>query len=219
MTRLVVLISGRGSNFCALAEAVDRHELNAQIVLVVSNCPEAAGIDEARRRGIPVAVIDHTAYADRQEFDRAVAKRISAVNPEWVVLAGFMRILSDEFIEKFAGCMVNIHPSLLPAYPGLHSHRRALADGVSEHGATVHLVTTELDGGPLLGRVRVPVCVGDTETMLNERVLQQEHRLYPWVLNLLIEQRLQWDQHARQLLLDGEPCDGVELQQTEMNSA
>jgi len=217
LNRLVVLLSGRGSNFCALADAVDRRELNAEIVLVVSNRTAAKGVVEARRRGIPVAVIEHTDYADRLEFDRQVAERVLAANADWVVLAGFMRILSDAFIDEFAGRLVNIHPSLLPAYRGLHTHRRVLADGVREHGATVHLVTSSLDGGPVLGRVTIPVLGDDTEVTLGDRVLQQEHRLYPWVLNMLLEKRLLWDESTRQLLLDGELCDGVELEQAELN--
>lgn len=206
------MISGRGSNFCAIADAIEKRELNAQIVLVLSNRAEVGGVEEARRRGLPVTVVEQADYADRLGFDLAVAQRIAAAEPDWVVLAGFMRILSDAFVEQFAGRLINIHPSLLPAYPGLHSHRRALADGVFEHGATVHLVTKELDGGPALGRVRLPVLADDTETTLADRVLSGEHRLYPWVLNLLVEQRLRWDESAGELLLDGDPCAGLELE-------
>jgi phosphoribosylglycinamide formyltransferase-1 len=211
LSRLVVLLSGRGSNFCALADAVEQGQLKAEIVLVVSNRATAGGLDEARRRGIPVAVIEHSNYPDRSAFDQQLAQQVLAVSPDWVVLAGFMRILSSEFIDQFAGRLVNIHPSLLPAYPGLHTHRRALADGVDEHGATVHLVTEALDGGPVLGRVTVPVCKGDTEATLAERVLRQEHRLYPWVLSRLLEQRLQWDPLRGQLFSDGMPSSGIEL--------
>ena len=206
-----MLLSGRGSNFCALADAVEQGQLKAEIVLVVSNRATAGGLNEARRRGIPVAVIEHSNYPDRLAFDQQLAQQVLAVSPDWVLLAGFMRILSSEFIDQFAGRLVNIHPSLLPAYPGLHTHRRALADGVSEHGATVHLVTEALDGGPVLGRVTVPVCKGDTEAILAERVLRQEHRLYPWVLSRLLEQRLQWDRESGQLFSDGMPSTGIEL--------
>ena len=206
-----MLLSGRGSNFCALADAVEQRQLNAEIVLVVSNRAAAGGLVEARKRGVSVAVIEHSDYPDRLEFDQRLAQRVLAASPDWVVLAGFMRILSDGFIDQFVGRLVNIHPSLLPAYPGLHTHRRALADGVSEHGATVHLVTQSLDGGPVLGRVKVPVVDGDTETTLSERVLEQEHRLYPWILNRLLEQRLEWDQVSGQLLSDGLPSVGIEL--------
>ncbi len=211
MTRLVVLISGRGSNFCAIDEAIDRGELPARIVLVISTRATNGGVTEARRRGIDVQVIEPGAYPDRDQFDNALARQIQAAQPDWIVLAGFMRILGDNFIRKFTGRLVNIHPSLLPAYPGLHTHRQALADGADEHGATVHMVSTDLDDGLVLGRVRVAVLKSDTETTLAARVLGQEHRLYPWVLNQLIAHRLQWDENLRQLQVDGEPGAALEL--------
>ncbi|MEL0082506.1 MAG: phosphoribosylglycinamide formyltransferase [Gammaproteobacteria bacterium] len=211
MTRLVVLISGRGSNLVAIANAIERRELDAEIVAVISSRPQALGLEEARNRAIPALVVDHRDFDDRQEFDRALAEKINEYRPDWVVLAGFMRILSAEFIARFPACMTNIHPSLLPAYPGLETHKRALADGVSEHGATVHLVSNELDGGPVLGRVRVPLLAGDTEATLADRVLHQEHRLYPRVLQLLVSGRLRWDAECEALRLDGEGCDPVEI--------
>ena len=218
MKRLVVLISGRGSNLAAIAEAIERRELNAKIVLVVSSRGQVEGLIEARKRNIPVAVIDHAVYPDRLEFDQVLAETIMVINPDWVVLAGFMRILGDAFINKFADRMVNIHPSLLPAYPGLHSHRHVLADGVLEHGATVHLVTNELDGGPVLGRATVPVLADDTELALADRVLRQEHRLYPLILNLLVEGRLRWHAESKKLWLDGEPCGVVQIESKDVDS-
>ena len=210
LKRLVLLISGRGSNFIAIADAIDRNELRAEIVLVVSNRVDATGLELARARGLPVAVIESAAYADREQFDQALAVRLAQAEPDWIVLAGFMRILSDSFINRFAGRIVNVHPSLLPAFPGLHTHKRVLEAGLAEHGASVHLVTAQLDGGPLLGQVTMPVHSDDNEASLAQRLLVHEHRLYPEVLKLLVSGRLLWNAEAG-LTLDGEPSDGVRI--------
>ena len=152
-------------------------------VLVASNTPGAAGLDWAQARGIVTAVVDHRTFgADRAGFESALQKCLNAVHPDILCLAGFMRILTPEFVRRHQGRMLNIHPSLLPKYPGLHTHRRALEAGDTEVGCTVHEVTPELDSGPILGQVRVPVLAGDTEQTLAARVLAQEHRLYPAVL-------------------------------------
>ena len=205
-----MLISGRGSNFLAIADAIASLELAAEIVLVVSNRVDAVGLELAGQRGLDVAVVESRGYDDRQQFDKALADRLAVVNPDWIVLAGFMRILSDVFIDRFAGRIVNIHPSLLPAFPGLHTHKRVLEAGLSEHGASIHLVTAELDGGPLLGQVALQVGVDESESSLAQRVLMNEHRLYPAVLKLLVSGRLVWDQQAG-LRLDGEPTIGVRM--------
>ena len=205
-----MLISGRGSNFLAIADAIASLELAAEIVLVVSNRVDAVGLELAGQRGLDVAVVESRGYDDRQQFDKALADRLAVVNPDWIVLAGFMRILSDVFIDRFAGRIVNIHPSLLPAFPGLHTHKRVLEAGLSEHGASIHLVTAELDGGPLLGQVALQVGVDESESSLAQRVLMNEHRLYPAVLKLLVSGRLVWDQQAG-LRLDGEPTIGIRM--------
>lgn len=209
--RLVVVISGRGSNFVAIADAIEAGQLPATIELVVADRSSAAGLAEARRRQLPTAIVDYTSYEQRELFDQALAERIASANPDWVVLAGFMRILGCAVVERFAGRMLNIHPSLLPAYPGLNTHQRVIDDGGEKHGATVHLVTGELDGGPILGQVEVAVSPQDNALLLADRVLNQEHRLYPWVLKLLLEGRMVWTPGAG-LALDGVPVpDGVLL--------
>lgn len=154
----------------------------ARPVLVLSNQPSAAGLDKARRRGVETAVIDHRTFETREAFDAAVNTRLETAAPDILCLAGFMRILTPVFTERWAGKALNIHPSLLPKYPGLHTHRRALEAGDAEAGCTVHLVTSVLDDGPILGQARVPIRAGDTAEMLAERVLPLEHRLYPAVL-------------------------------------
>lgn len=179
MRRITVLISGRGSNLRALADATARNAIDGAIVQVVSNRPDAAGLALARERGIPGTVIDHTNFATRASFDAALADAVAASRPDLVVLAGFMRVLDAEFVRANAGRMLNIHPSLLPAYPGLHTHRRALADGVRVHGCTVHFVTPAVDTGPIVAQAAVAVRDGDDETTLAERVLAAEHRLLP----------------------------------------
>jgi phosphoribosylglycinamide formyltransferase-1 len=179
MKNIVILISGRGSNMMAIAQACASEGWNARIAAVISNRPDAAGLADAARRGIATAVVDHRAHADRAAFDAALAEAINAFAPDLVVLAGFMRILSAEFVNRYAGRMLNIHPSLLPAFTGLHTHRRAIEAGCKLAGTTVHVVTPELDHGPIVAQAAVPVLEGDTEETLAARVTAAEHILYP----------------------------------------
>ncbi len=183
--RVVVLISGRGSNLGALLEA----QLPLQVVAVISPRADAAGLGLAQVRGIPTRVIPAEGYAGRTDFDQALQQAIDGFAPDLVVLAGFMRILTPEFVAHYQGRLVNIHPSLLPAFPGLHTHRRALAEGVAVHGCTVHFVTPELDRGPIVAQGVVPVVPGDDEATLAARVLFMEHRLFPYVLRAWAESR------------------------------
>lgn len=178
-TRVVVLISGSGSNLQALVDAAANADYPAQIVAVISNKSDAYGLVRAQNSGIATAVLDHKAFASREEFDAALRDKIDSYQPDLVVLAGFMRILTADFVNHYLGRMLNIHPSLLPLYPGLHTHRRAIEAGDATHGATVHFVTAELDGGPAVVQAEVPVEQGDTEELLAKRVLAQEHRIYP----------------------------------------
>ena len=175
MKSLVILISGRGSNMQALLEA--GYPLDS--ITVISNNPNAAGLEIARKHGVATAVLDHRSFPDRETFDAALAEKIDACNPELVALAGFMRILSDCFVQRYQGRLMNIHPSLLPAFPGLGTHARALQEGVKIHGCTVHFVTPALDHGPIVIQAAIPVLPGDTEQMLANRVLALEHRIYP----------------------------------------
>lgn len=186
MTSVVILISGRGSNMRSIVDA----GLPADIRAVISNRPDAAGLAYARDRGIATEVVDHTAYPDRAAFDAALAACIDRHAPDLVVLAGFMRILTPGFVEHYRGRMINIHPSLLPAFTGLHTHRRAIEAGCRVAGVTVHFVTGELDGGPIIAQAAVPVLAGDSETTLAARVLVQEHLLYPQVVRWFIDGRL-----------------------------
>ncbi|WP_043539260.1 phosphoribosylglycinamide formyltransferase [Salinarimonas rosea] len=177
-----ILISGRGSNMVALLAAARDPDYPARIVLVLSNRPDAGGLSLAREAGIPTAVVDHAAYPDRESFDAALDARLREAGVELVVLAGFMRILTEGFVRAWEGRMINIHPSLLPAFRGTRTHERALAAGVAEHGCTVHHVVPELDAGPTIAQARVPVLPGDTPETLAERVLAEEHTLYPRAL-------------------------------------
>ncbi len=186
MKNLVILISGRGSNMQAI---LDSH-LPARMAAVISNNSDAAGLATAAARGIATAVIDHRLFPDRATFDAARADAIDAHRPDLVVLAGFMRIFTDRFIERYAGRLINIHPALLPAFTGLHTHRRVLEAGAKVHGCTVHFVTAQLDHGPIVIQAAVPVLAHDTEETLAARVLQQEHRIYPQALRWFCEDRL-----------------------------
>lgn len=181
MKRVAILISGGGSNMLALVQDMTGDH-PARPVLVASNDPTAGGLARAEALGIPTAAVDHRAFPSREAFEDALADKIDAARPDLICLAGFMRILTPGFIRRYQGRMLNIHPSLLPKYPGLHTHARALAAGDAEAGCTVHEVTAELDAGPILGQARVPVLPGDTEATLAARVLTMEHRLYPAVL-------------------------------------
>jgi phosphoribosylglycinamide formyltransferase-1 len=180
--RVAILISGGGSNMIKLVESMTG-EHPARAVIVGSNDPQAAGLARAAAMGVPTFAVDHRAHkGNRAAFEAALLKPLLAARPDILCLAGFMRILTPDFVQLFAGRMLNIHPSLLPKYPGLHTHQRALDAGDAEAGASVHLVTPELDAGPILGQARVPVRPGDTADTLAARVLTQEHRLYPQVL-------------------------------------
>jgi phosphoribosylglycinamide formyltransferase-1 len=185
--RTAVLISGRGSNMMALVEAARDRAYPAEIVCAVSNRADARGLDFAAAHGIPAKVIDHKAYAAREDFEAALDGYLRSMQVEIIALAGFMRVLTAGFIAGWEGRMINIHPSLLPAYKGLHTHERALADGAKVHGCSVHLVTPELDGGPVLMQAEVPVLPGDTPETLSARVLKEEHKLYPRALAMLAE--------------------------------
>ena len=201
--RVAVLLSGRGSNFQSLLTASLEGSLGGQISLVVSNRPGAGGLTIAQRAGIETALIDHQRYTTREAFDQDLAGVVDSALPDLIVLAGFMRILTPEFVARFAGRLMNIHPSLLPLYPGLHTHQRALDNGDSHAGATVHYVTGELDGGPPVLQARVPVNSGDDADALAARVLQVEHRIYPTAINWHLSGRLTW--HGGSLLKDGAP--------------
>lgn len=190
MLSIVVLVSGSGSNLQAIIDSIAAGHLKARIAGVLSNKADAYGLVRAQQAGIATAVLAHTAYADRESFDAAMMAKIDDWQPDVVVLAGFMRILTPGFVQHFEGRLVNIHPSLLPKYKGLHTHQRALENGDSEHGCSVHFVSAELDGGPVIGQAVVPVLPGDNETLLTERVHKSEHRLYPEVLVLMADGRL-----------------------------
>lgn len=190
MKNIVVLISGNGSNLQAIIDACKQKKINATIRAVFSNKAEAFGLERAREAGIPAHVLTADLSASREAFDRELMQEIDAYAPDVVVLAGYMRILSPAFVEHFAGRLLNIHPSLLPKYPGLHTHRQALENGDTEHGTSVHFVTDELDGGPVILQAKVPVFAGDTEDDVTARVQTQEHAIYPLVVSWLIEGRL-----------------------------
>lgn len=199
--RLAVLISGRGSNLLAIAAAGAEGRLDADVVLVVSDVSDAGGLDAARERGIETLAIP---WAGRTAFEAALGPALDEAKPDLVVLAGFMRVLSADFVARYTGRMINIHPSLLPAYKGLHTHERVLAAGEPEHGASVHLVTAALDGGPVLLQARVPVEAGDTPQSLSARVQRKEHIIYPQVI--------QWIAEGRLKCVDGKPWfDGAPL--------
>ena len=184
-----VLISGRGSNLQALLDACADPAFPAEIALVISNVAGAQGLDHAKAAGVPTLVIDHKGFPDRESFDAKMDEALRAAGVELVCLAGFMRLLSTGFVEGWRGKMINIHPSLLPAFKGLHTHAQALAAGVAEHGCTVHWVTPALDDGPAILQGKVPVLAGDTEESLAARVLEIEHRIYPEALRLIAEKR------------------------------
>jgi len=202
MKSVVILISGRGSNMEALLKAVARGELPVRIAAVISNRPDAKGLETAAAQGVPTAVVDHKAYAGREAFDAALAQCIDAYAPDLVVLAGFMRILTEGFVRHFEGRLLNIHPSLLPSFPGLHTHQRALEEGVRIHGCTVHFVTPALDHGPVVVQAAVPVLDGDDEAALAARVLEQEHVVYPLAVRWFAEGRLRLD--GGRVRFDGE---------------
>ena len=186
---IVVLISGRGSNL----EALLQQELDGDIVAVISNRPDAGGLEHARQHGIDAIGLDHRQYADRSHFDTELIKQIDSYSPKLVVLAGYMRLLSGSFVSRYAGRLINIHPSLLPSFTGLHTHQRALDEGVRMHGCTVHFVTAELDHGPIIIQAAVPVMPHDTAAALAARVLTQEHRIFPQAVRWFMQGRLTID--------------------------
>jgi phosphoribosylglycinamide formyltransferase-1 len=190
MKNIVILISGRGSNMEALIRARDAGELPVNIAAVISNRADAKGLATAEAAGIATRVVDHKAFADRAAFDAGLAECIDAFSPDLVVLAGFMRILTEGFVRHYEGRLLNIHPSLLPAFPGLHTHQKAIDEGVRIHGCTVHFVTPALDHGPVVLQAAVPVLDGDDEDALAARVLQQEHCIYPLAVRWFAEGRL-----------------------------
>ena len=190
MKNIVILISGRGSNMEAVVRALEAEGWPARIAAVISNKPDAGGLAFAQARGIPTAVVPSKTFATRAEFDAKLQETIDVFQPDLVVLAGFMRILTAPFVEHYAGRMLNIHPSLLPLFPGLHTHQQALEAGCVEHGATVHFVTAELDHGPAVLQARIPVLPGDTEATLATRLLVEEHKIYPRAVRLFVEDRL-----------------------------
>ena len=203
LARITILISGRGSNMAALIDAVLEGRIAGAVTHVISNRPDAAGLDFARRHGIATSVVDHRAFASREAFDAALAETIDSGEPDLIVLAGFMRILGRAFVERYQGRMLNIHPSLLPAYPGTDTHARALADGAARHGCTVHFVTAEVDGGPIVAQAEVSVLPGDDADTLAARVLEQEHRLLPEVIGWFCAGRIALE-NGRVTVVDAE---------------
>lgn len=193
MKRIVILISGRGSNMEAILRTAAAEQWPAQIVAVISNKADALGLKTAESEGIPAVAVEHRQYPDRERFDEALAEAIDRFAPDLVVLAGFMRILTPGFVHRYHGRLLNIHPSLLPSFPGLDTHRQALQAGVKFHGATVHFVTPELDHGPIVDQAAVPVFDSDTESTLAARVLEQEHVIYPRAVRDFVEGRMWLD--------------------------
>lgn len=201
--RIVVLLSGSGSNLQAIIDQVHQTNVPAEIVAVISNRPNVKGLERAQKAGIPALTLDHKSFTSREDFDQALKGMIDEHNPDLVVLAGFMRILTPEFVEHYHGRMLNIHPSLLPDYKGINTHQRVIGDGKTEHGVSVHFVTAELDGGPVVKQARVPVYADDTADKLAARVLVQEHIIYPEVITWFVAERLTLE--SNQPLLDNQP--------------
>lgn len=188
--RIVILISGSGTNMLNIAEQCAEQRVAGKVVAVIANKADAAGIAKAAELGLETAVLAHGDFASREAYDQALAELVASYQPDVVVLAGFMRILTAEFVQPFQGRLLNIHPSLLPKYKGLHTHERALANGDTEHGVSVHFVTEELDGGPVILQAKIPIFDGDTIDDLQQRVHEQEYRMYPLVVNWLCSERL-----------------------------
>ncbi len=193
MKKLVILISGRGSNMEAVVRACAREQWPAQVAAVIANRPDAAGLLFAASQDIPTAVVDHRLFSDREAFDAALARTIDGFAPDLLVLAGFLRVLTDGFVDRYAGRMLNVHPSLLPSFPGLKTHQQALDAGVRLHGASVHFVTPQLDHGPIVAQAAVPVLAGDDAASLAARVLATEHIIYPRAVRWFVEGRLALD--------------------------
>jgi len=194
MKKIVILISGRGSNLAAILEAQQVRAWEAKVTHVISNQPDAPGIAIAQKFGVPVTIIDHKSFANRSLYDQALLEKTRNFEPDLVVLAGYMRILSSDFVQNFSGKLINIHPSLLPSFPGLNTHRAALTAGVKWHGATVHFVTEDLDVGPIIAQGIVPVLQSDTEETLASRVFVIEHFIYPQAIEWFIREQLVLEQ-------------------------
>lgn len=216
--RVVVLISGSGSNLQTLIDGQNNGSLPIDIVAVISNKPDVLGLERAKKAGIPALLINHKDYPDRETFDHALKQHIQQYQPDLIVLAGFMRILTGDFVRAFQGRMLNIHPSLLPKYQGLHTHQRALDAGDDCHGVTVHFVTEELDGGPTIIQAIVPIIEKDTAETLAKRVQAQEHVIYPLAVDWFAQQRLSL--HNNTVLLDNEtlPPQGYQIDSRDKNS-
>jgi len=209
MPNIVILISGRGSNMGALLDAADQQKLGGQVKLVVSNRPNATGLQVAAERGVDTRTLDHTQFPDRESFDAALRDLVATANPDLVILAGFMRILTPVFVDAFVGRLINIHPSLLPLYPGLNTHQRAIEAGDAFAGATVHYVTSELDGGPPILQAREAIQPGDTPETLSNRILELEHQIYALAAHWHLSGRLRFASGTA--TLDGEllPATGM----------
>ncbi|HWV15230.1 MAG TPA: phosphoribosylglycinamide formyltransferase [Cellvibrio sp.] len=210
-TRVVVLISGSGSNLQALIDGYQAGELPVELVAVISNRPGALGLERASKANIATEVLDHKSFADRENFDRALMNTIDQYRPDLVVLAGFMRILTPEFTQHYLGRMLNIHPSLLPKFQGLHTHQRALDAGESRHGVTVHFVTAELDGGPAIVQASVPVLANDDAATLAKRVQRQEHIIYPLAVKWFAEGNLYMQEGKSVLKGELLPASGYQI--------
>lgn len=202
MKSIVVLISGSGSNLQAILDAVASGFIAGRVAAVISNKAGVFGLERAQHAGVPALVLDHKSFSDRQSYDVALMAKIDEFAPDLVVLAGFMRILTADFVAHYQGRLLNIHPSLLPKYQGLNTHQRAIDAGDKEHGCSVHFVTAELDGGPVVLQAKVPIFAGDDAAMVAARVHEQEHRIYPLVVRWFCQDRLQ--QREDQALLDGQ---------------
>ncbi|MBZ6074754.1 phosphoribosylglycinamide formyltransferase [Microvirga puerhi] len=206
--RIAILISGRGSNMVSLIEAAQAAEFPGEVALVLSNRPDAGGLERAKAAGIEALAIDHKAYSTREGFEQALDAALRERDIDFICLAGFMRVLTPWFVERWEGRMINIHPSLLPLFRGTHTHQRALEEGVLVHGCTVHFVVPELDAGPIVAQAAVPVVPGDTEESLAGRVLTQEHLLYPQALRMICEGRAKLD-GGRVVFAQGWSADGA----------
>lgn len=188
--KIVVLVSGNGSNLQAIIDACHVNQIHGKIVAVMSNKPDVYSLIRAKKAQIPTHVINHKSFSSREDFDLNMQQKIDSYQPDLIVLAGYMRILTPAFVQHYSGKMLNIHPSLLPKYPGLHTHHRAMTAGDKEHGTTVHFVTEQLDGGPIILQAKVPIFDNDTEQDVIDRVLEQEHRIYPLVIKWFCDNRL-----------------------------
>jgi phosphoribosylglycinamide formyltransferase-1 len=201
--RIVVLISGSGSNLQAIMDAIDAGQINGRIAAVLSNKADAYGLERAQKANIPALILKHTEFDDRESFDQAMIEKIDHYQPDLIVLAGFMRILTAEFVRHYQGRMLNIHPSLLPKYKGLHTHKRAIEAGDLYHGCTVHFVTEELDGGPLAVQGKVSIDMDDNEDSLQQKVHAVEHKIYPLAVEWICSDKLKWT--PKGILIDNQP--------------